>query len=120
MIPDQIKELGNVKFLWDGKCLGQKDMQSVKNIFSNIKRDWDNPMLHNLCQDKKIKWILILNNNKALSDRNLIQKFNILKELHHLLENDKVLNYVIVGYNANLSMLKDSTVAEFKFEYFTI
>ena len=93
-------------------------MQSVKYLFSNLKEDLATPMLHNLHQNKIIKELINLNKNKGLADRNLIKKYKSLKELHHLIENNKVLNYVIAGDNTNLVLLKDSIIAELNFEEF--
>ena len=95
-------------------------MQSVKYLFSNLKEDLATPMLHNLHQNKIIKELINLNKNKGLADRNLIKKYKSLKELHHLIENNKVLNYVIASENTNSFVLKDSTIVELKFEKFKI
>ena len=45
-----------------------------------MKGYWAAPILHELCQDKIIKEFLNLKNNKALPNRNLINKYKNLKE----------------------------------------
>ena len=120
MIPEKFEEVGNVKFLWDDKCLREKGMQSVKHLFNSLEEDLVTPILHDLCQNKIIKELLNLRNNEELTDKSLINKCKILKELHHLVEKNKVLCYLIAGDNNNLFVLNESTVVELKFEEFQI
>ena len=55
LTPEQIKHLGNVKFIRDGKYLGEKVIQPVKHMFNNMKGDWHTETLQKLHQDKLIK-----------------------------------------------------------------
>ena len=48
-------------------------------------------------------------------DRKFINKYRSVKQLYHLLDNNKIINFVITGENTNLFALDEYYVVEFEF-----